>query len=67
MQRVVAIGVPLERPSQFGARAELTDEEYASRTEASDEQVAKDQNPLPESEFPAEDPEERAAAKESSR
>ena len=26
-----SIGVPLERPTQFGTRAELTDEEYAAR------------------------------------
>jgi hypothetical protein len=41
-----SIGVPFERPAQFGARAELTDEE----------QIAKDKNPEPESEFSAEDP-----------
>ena len=46
-----SIGVPLERPTQFGTRAELTDEEYAARVSANDVQVAKDQNPLPESEF----------------
>ena len=46
-----SIGVPLERPTQFGTRAELTDEEYAARVSANDVQVAKDKNPLPESEF----------------
>jgi hypothetical protein len=46
-----SIGVPLERPTQFGTRAELTDEEYAARVSANDVQVAKDQNQLPESEF----------------
>ncbi len=46
-----SIGVPLERPTQFGTRAELSDEEYAARVSANDVQVAKDQNPLPESEF----------------
>jgi len=46
-----SIGVPLERPTQFGTRAELTDEEYATRVSANDTQVAKDKNPLPESEF----------------
>ena len=46
-----SIGVPLERPAQFGTRAELTDEEYAARVSANDVQVAKDKNPLPESEF----------------
>jgi hypothetical protein len=50
-----SIGVPLERPAQFGTRAELTDEEYAARVNANDVQIAKDQNPLPESEFSAED------------
>src|SRR5262252_9195734 len=46
-----SIGVPLERPTQFGTRAELTDEEYAARVSANDVQVAKDQNKAPESEF----------------
>ncbi len=51
-----SIGVPLERPTRFGTRAELDDEEYAARVNANEEQIAKDQNPLPESEFSAEDP-----------
>ncbi|HZF29355.1 MAG TPA: hypothetical protein VE907_09575 [Gammaproteobacteria bacterium] len=51
-----SIGVPFERPQQFGTRAELTPEEYAQRVGANDEQVAKDRNPVPESEFSAEDP-----------
>src|SRR5262247_2505421 len=51
-----SIGVPFERPAQFGERAELTDEEYAAKVSANDEQIAKDQNPEPESEFSAEDP-----------
>ena len=51
-----SIGVPFERPIQYGDRAELTDEEYAARVNANEEQVAKDQNPLPESDFSAEDP-----------
>src|SRR5262245_56361969 len=51
-----SIGVPFERPQQFGTRAELTAEEYAQRVGANDEQLAKDKNPLPESEFSAEDP-----------
>jgi hypothetical protein len=51
-----SIGVPFERPTQYGERAELTDEEYAAKVDANDEQVAKDTNPLPESEFSAEDP-----------
>ena len=51
-----SIGVPFERPAQYGERAELTDEEYAARFNANEEQIAKDTNPLPESEFSAEDP-----------
>ena len=51
-----SIGVPLERPTQLGTRAELTDEEYAARVNANEVQIAKDQNPLPESEFSTEDP-----------
>ena len=51
-----SIGVPFERPTQYGDRAELTDEEYAAKVDANDEQIAKDQNPLPESEFSSEDP-----------
>jgi hypothetical protein len=51
-----SIGVPFERPESFGTRAELTEEEYAARVNANEEQIAKDQNPLPESEFSAEDP-----------
>jgi hypothetical protein len=50
-----SIGVPFERPTQYGERAELTDEEYAAKVNANDEQIAKDLNPLPESEFSAED------------
>jgi hypothetical protein len=46
-----SIGVPLQRAEQFGTRATLTDEEYAARVSANDVQVAKDTNPLPESEF----------------
>jgi hypothetical protein len=51
-----SIGVPFERPAQFGERATLTDEEYAAKVSANEEQLAKDQNPEPESEFSAEDP-----------
>jgi len=51
-----SIGVPFERPTQFGERAQLTDEEYAAKVNANAEQIAKDQNPEPESEFSAEDP-----------
>jgi len=51
-----SIGVPFERPAQYGERAELTDEEYAAKVSANEEQIAKDTNPLPESEFSPEDP-----------
>src|SRR5688572_22656964 len=51
-----SIGVPFERPAQYGDRAELTDEEYSAKVNANEEQIAKDQNPEPESEFSAEDP-----------
>jgi hypothetical protein len=51
-----SIGVPFERPAQFGTRAELTAEEYAARVNANEEQLAKDRSPLPESDFSAEDP-----------
>src|SRR5262245_2353106 len=51
-----SIGVPFERPTQYGDRAELTDEEYAAKVSANEEQLAKDENPQPESEFSAEDP-----------
>jgi hypothetical protein len=51
-----SIGVPFERPSQYGERAALTDEEYSARVNANEEQIAKDQNPSPESEFSEEDP-----------
>ena len=51
-----SIGVPFERPAQYGDRAELTDEEYAAKVNANEAQLAKDQDPLPESEFSAEDP-----------
>jgi hypothetical protein len=51
-----SIGVPFERPQKFADRAELTAEEYAQRLDANEEQIAKDQNRLPESEFSAEDP-----------
>jgi hypothetical protein len=51
-----SIGVPFERPAEYGPRAELTNEEYSARVNANDEQLAKDRNSLPESEFSAEDP-----------
>ena len=51
-----SIGVPFERPERFGERATLTDDEYAAKVNDNEEQIAKDQNPEPESEFSAEDP-----------
>jgi hypothetical protein len=51
-----SIGVPFERPARYGERAELTDEEYAAKVNANEVQIAKDQNPLPESEFSSDDP-----------
>jgi len=51
-----SIGVPFERPTHYGERAELTEEEYAAKVDANEEQIAKDQDPEPESEFSAEDP-----------
>ncbi len=51
-----SIGVPFERPERFGERATLTDEEYAAKVNDNEEQIAKDQNPEPESQFSAEDP-----------
>ena len=51
-----SIGVPFERPPLFGTRAEFTPEEYAARLNANEEQLAKDRDPLPESDFSAEDP-----------
>jgi hypothetical protein len=46
-----SIGVPFERPQQFGTRATLTDEEFEAREKANAEQVAKDNNERPESKF----------------
>ena len=51
-----SIGVPFERPAQFGTRALLSDEEYAQRVNANEEQIAKDLDAAPESEFSADDP-----------
>jgi hypothetical protein len=45
------IGVPFERPQQYGTRATLTDEEFAAREKANAEQVAKDNSERPESKF----------------
>jgi hypothetical protein len=46
-----SIGVPFERPQQYGTRTILTDEEFAARDKANAEQVAKDNNERPESKF----------------
>jgi hypothetical protein len=46
-----SIGVPFERPQQFGTRATLTDEEFAARDKANVEQVARDHMERPESKF----------------
>jgi hypothetical protein len=46
-----SIGVPFERPMQFGERALLNDEEYANRVKGNDEQVAKDLGEFPEAPF----------------
>jgi hypothetical protein len=46
-----SIGVPFERPQQFGTRSALTDEEIAARERANAEQVAKDNSERPESKF----------------
>jgi hypothetical protein len=51
-----SIGVPFERPERFGTRGLLTDEEYAARVAANEEQIARDLAPEPESEFSADDP-----------
>ncbi len=45
------IGIPFERPAQYGDRATLTDEEFAAREKTNQEQVAKDLNERPESTF----------------
>lgn len=34
-------GIPLQRPAEFGTRAELTDEEFAERQQTNDQQVAR--------------------------
>ncbi len=51
-----SIGVPFERPKELGTRSTLTQEEYEKRFAANEEQVAKDNNPLPESEFSPDNP-----------
>jgi len=51
------IGVPFERPPQYGERTMLTDGEFTAKEKANEEQVAKDNSERPESAF-----EEDAAA-----
>jgi hypothetical protein len=46
-----SIGVPFERPPQYGDRATLTDEEFAAKDRANTEQVAKDVSDRPETPF----------------
>jgi hypothetical protein len=46
-----SIGVPFERPAQYGDRQMLTDAEFAAKEKANLEQVAKDNGERPESKF----------------
>jgi len=46
-----SIGVPFERPQQFGDRATMSDEEFNAREKANQVQVAKDLAERPESTF----------------
>jgi hypothetical protein len=46
-----SIGVPFERPPQYGERAVLSDEEFANRDKANAEQLAKDNAEVPEVPF----------------
>jgi hypothetical protein len=46
-----SIGVPFERPPQYGDRRMLTEEEFAAKERANLEQVAKDNSERPESKF----------------
>ena len=46
-----SIGVPFERPAQFGERAMMTDAEFDAREKANQVQVAKDLAEKPESTF----------------
>ena len=50
-----AIGVPFERPAQFGDRAVMTEEEFAAREKANATQVAKDLLEHPERTFEEDD------------
>jgi hypothetical protein len=51
-----SIGVPFQRPPQFGTREYLNADEYVTRVNANEVQVEKDLNALPESKFSADDP-----------
>lgn len=44
-----SIGVPFERPKQFGTRTTLTEEEYAERASSNESQLALDELDVPES------------------
>src|SRR5262245_16783933 len=44
-----SIGIPFERPIQFGTRTELNDEEYAQRLKGNSDQLALDEMESPES------------------
>ncbi len=46
-----SIGIPFERPAQYGDRATLTDAEFEAREKANEAQVAKDLSEKPESSF----------------
>ncbi len=46
-----SIGVPFERPVQYGTRATLSDAEFEARDKANQEQVSKDLDEHPESAF----------------
>jgi hypothetical protein len=46
-----SIGVPFERPPQFGERSLLTDDEFVKRDQANAEQLAKDNSEVPETPF----------------
>jgi len=46
-----SIGVPFERPQQFGTRTTLTEEEFNAKESANAVQVAKDNSERPESKF----------------
>ena len=46
-----SIGIPFERPAQYADRRTLTDQEFAAREKANEEQVAKDLSEHPESKF----------------